>query len=342
MYKSLKLIIGIVLICSNSCTSNEDIASEDIEVKEVLLSAPDLDTNTRSSLIDSNPSADQLSLAFSWAKGDVVGICPSSGDQLSFAIPEKDAGTAKASFDGGGWRTKSGYTYTAYYPFNREAFLGDLSAIPISLVGQTQNGNMSYDHLGKYDFMVSAPSSSEDGGISFSLRRIGLVMKFIFTLPEAGSFSQLRVKSDNVKFVTKASFDAITGCKSYDATNQVGTFEMTPIEYSQEAVLYLKNFSTSNAAEKLVMYMMVYPSDFTGSKYSFSVLSEISKGMYKEYLMSYGANGAKRYSNKGVYYSRPNSTYTTFEIIEHPASDYPYPPQDGISGSADNFIKVGG
>lgn len=111
--------------------------------------------------------------SFTWDEDDVIGIFPDKGDQVSFAMAE-GAGTQTATFSGGGWALKSSSKYAAYYPHVYEN--RDLTAIPVSYVGQTQNGNGNTDHIGAFDFMAAGVSTPEKGAVAFDMQHLGALV----------------------------------------------------------------------------------------------------------------------------------------------------------------------
>ena len=306
-----------------SC-SLEELEYNDIEINTVNVQCQQIENldETRSNLDYINNI-----LEFSWAEGDIIGISPNTGDQLSFEIGSESVGKSQAIFDGGGWRTKPSSTYTAYSPLNREVYLsGNYSAIPLSYLGQKQSANNSTAHLGAYDYCVSEPNTvSENGQISFSLKRISSVVVFILTLPEPITATQLKLACQELPFITKGTFDA-----------RSGNIAVTPVETSNEMTLYLDNIAT-DSNNNLKAYMLICPSNFKGKQWTLSVLTDIREGKYYEYKLSFEA--ANWTANLSGRLTRPRSNLNeAFEKVEHPASEYPYPPKDGgVTGTVPDF-----
>ena len=323
MSKKFLFIFPSLLPLIISCTSDE-LDIKDIEINTVNVQCQQLEytdgTRSNLDLIDGTSK-----FKFSWAEGDVIGICPSSGDQLSFQIGPELVGKAEAVFDGGGWRTKPSSTYTAYSPLNRDVYISEnYSAIPLTYVGQTQSENNSTAHLGAYDYCVSQPTTvSESGGINFALQRISSIVIFELTLPESVITTQLKLTSQEVPFITKGTFDARSGRP-----------DVTPVETSNEMTLYLDNIAT-DSNNNLRAYMLICPTDFSRKQWTLSVLTDISDGKYYEYKLNLDAINWT--ANKSARYKRPKSG-EAFEKVEHPASEYPYPPKDGgVTGTVPDF-----
>lgn len=323
MNKKFLFIFPSLLPLIISCTSDE-LDNKDIEINTVNVQCQQLEYSdgTRSNL----DCIDGISeFKSSWAEGDVIGICPSSGDQLSFQIGPESVGKTVAVFDGGGWRTKPSSTYTAYSPLNRDVYISEnYSAIPLIFVGQKQSENNSTAHLSAYDYSVSEPTTvSESGGINFVLTRISSIVVFDLTLPESVKTTQLKLTSQEVPFITKGTFDA-----------RSGSTDVTPVETSNEMTLYLDNIAT-DSNNNLRAYMMICPTDFSGKQWTLSVLTDISDGKYYEYKLN--LNAINWTANMSARYKRPKSG-EAFEKVEHPASEYPYPPKDGgVTGTVPDF-----
>lgn len=328
---SLYLVFSSFVFCL-SCSQKdkiEEIIGPD-EIQSFSVSVPPLEVGdqTRSNIVFSGTS-----YSFQWEAGDVIGIVPNSGDQLSFTIGPESDGKETAAFDGGGWSMKASYTYTAYSPFSKEMFDGDkLSQVPVSYIGQKQLSNGGTNHLGKFDYLVSEPQVvAENGGISFSLKRISAIVGFVLTLPDAGTFSQLRLISNDAPFTVKGTYDARNG-------NRI----LTTTETANVMTLSLDNVQTTESNKTLTAYMLIAPGNYTGKTWTISVLTSIVNGAYDEYTINVGStNWTPNYFNR---YTRPRNSSDVFTKTSHPASEYPYPPQDadGITGSAPDFIPVGG
>lgn len=146
-------------------------------------------------------------VSFAWGKDDIVGIFPNKGDQVSFAM-EQGAGTQTATFSGGGWALKSSATYAAYYPHdyaNR-----DMTQIPVSYLGQTQNGNASTAHLGAYDYMAASVSTPSHGAVAFDMQHLGCLVQLKMDLRQPTTIDEVCLKcgdGDNGEFVTEGYID---------------------------------------------------------------------------------------------------------------------------------------
>ena len=174
-------------------------------IKEVVISADDLIVSTESRTTFEMIDGEAI---FKWVLNDTIGIFPSSGGyQVAFPLENFVSNDAsKAVFTGGGWALISGENYRAYYPFaynNRSAEI-----IPITYLGQIQEGNNSLEHLGAYDYMYTNGAGAVDGSVNFAFKHIGTLLRLYVTLPEAMELTSVElISSVDETFVDKGSYD---------------------------------------------------------------------------------------------------------------------------------------
>lgn len=195
--------------------------------------------------------------SFTWDEDDVIGIFPDKGDQVSFAM-EQGAGTQTATFSGGGWALKSSAKYAAYYPHVYEN--RDMTKIPVSYVGQTQNGNNNTDHIGAYDFMAAGVSTPSNGKVAFDMQHLGCLVQLKITIPNTGTLSSVTLSSDEEIFVEKGYIDL-------SAT----TPSIVPTQTTSSLNLDLKDVVTTVTNETVIIYFMMAPVDMTGKTLAIKV-----------------------------------------------------------------------
>lgn len=206
----------------------------------------DFDEATRSSVTISDKGA-----SFTWDEDDVIGIFPDVGDQVSFAM-DNGVGTQTATFSGGGWALKSSATYAAYYPHVYEN--RDMTAIPVSYIGQIQNGNNNTDHIGAYDFMAASVSTPSNGKVAFDMLHLGCLIQLNITIPEPSTLSKV-VLNSSTKFTKAGTIDLTTEIPSIVAKAQSETLEIV-----------LNNITTTEVNENVIIYFMTAPVDLTDSE----------------------------------------------------------------------------
>ena len=196
---------------------------------------------------------------FVWAEGDTVGIYPEKGAQVYFAV-EDGAGAKSAVFDGGGWEFKTSAVYYSYYPFIGNIYL-DRHKIPVSYSGQKQTGTTGISHIGPYDYLYTAATSSSGGSLSFGYRHLGCIIRPKLTLP-AGNYTKLAITAPDKVFVKSGWFDLQSGSPAIVAS-----------EYTDQLVIDLKDVSSDGSTEFKV-YLMSAPVSLKGTEITVSVLND--------------------------------------------------------------------
>lgn len=259
-----------------------------------------LDGETRSSVTIGESGA-----SFAWDKDDVVGIFPDKGDQVSFAMDD-GAGTQTATFSGGGWALKSSSTYAAYYPHVYEN--RDMTQIPVSYIGQTQNGNANTDHIGAYDFMAAGVSTPENGAVAFEMKHLGALVQLTITVPQPSSLTNVVLTSLN-NFTKTGTIDLTAETPQIIAASESNSMEIA-----------LNDISTAEVNEEVFVYFMTAPIDISeseltvliyfadgivceekitgknleaGNAYRLAVNIEKSTNMQSDYIDEYGQNHGK-------------------------------------------------
>lgn len=204
------------------------------------------DNETRSSVTIGESGA-----SFAWDENDVIGIFPDKGDQVSFAMDE-GAGTQTATFSGGGWALKSSAKYAAYYPHVYEN--RDLTKIPVSYVGQTQNGNANTDHIGAYDFMAASVTTPFNGAVAFDMQHLGCLVQLTVNVAEPSKLIRVTLDAD-VDFVQTGTIDLSAETPAINAKSS-----------SKLLRIGLSNIVTTKPFEEVTIYFMMAPIDLTNKK----------------------------------------------------------------------------
>lgn len=248
------MVLAAMVACTEMEISNEpqDTTNNGL-LQELSITGKDFqfDEETRSSVTIGESGA-----SFTWDEDDVIGIFPDKGDQVSFAMDE-GAGTQTATFSGGGWALKSSSTYAAYYPHVYEN--RDMTAIPVSYVSQTQNGNANTDHIGAYDFMAAGVSTPENGAVAFDMQHLGALVQLTIAVPEPSTLAKV-VLTSSAEFTETGTIDLTAETPTITADTQSNTFEIV-----------LNNVATTEANENVTIYFMVAPIDLTGNELTITV-----------------------------------------------------------------------
>ena len=242
---ALLSLFAVVACSEDALVENTPVA--DGTIKEISITGKDFqfDGVTRSSV-----SITESGASFTWDEDDVIGIFPNEGDQVSFAM-DNGAGTQTATFSGGGWALKSSATYAAYYPHVYEN--RDMTKIPVSYVGQTQNGNANTDHIGAYDFMAASVSTPSNGKVAFDMQHLGCLVQLKITVPNAGTLSSVTLTADEEVFVEKGYIDLTATAPSIISPQTASSLNVD-----------LKDVATTATSEVVTVYFMMAPVDMTG------------------------------------------------------------------------------
>ena len=246
----IKAITLLSLFSIAACTENAlpdqiQASGNDTDIKDIQITGKDFqhEDMTRSSV-----SITENGASFMWNEDDVIGIFPDKGDQVSFAMDE-GAGTQTATFSGGGWALKSSAKYAAYYPHVYEN--RDLTKIPVSYLGQTQNGNANTDHIGTYDFMAASVTTPENGAVAFDMQHLGALVQLTITVPEPSTLSRISLESEE-NFIETGTIDLSSHTPAIQKKYGSNSFK-----------IYLSNITTTKADEEVVIYFMMAPIDLS-------------------------------------------------------------------------------
>ena len=248
--KTIAILTSFAIVaCSQDIVvENTQTVNDCDAINQICITGKDfqIDEDTRSSV-----SIGESGASFAWNEDDVIGIFPDKGDQVSFAM-EQGAGTQTATFTGGGWALKSSAKYAAYYPHVYEN--RDMTAIPVSYIGQTQNGNGNTDYIGAYDYMAASVSTPENGAVAFDMQHLGALVQMTITVPEPSTLTKV-VLTCSTEFTETGTIDLTADTPTINAATQSNTFEIA-----------LNNVTTTETNENVVVYLMIAPIDLTDSK----------------------------------------------------------------------------
>ena len=258
---------GSAVLLLFTCCSNQDLEPTiaDGMVKSFCATSTDwIPEPDATRALDVDPVTGGL--AFSWALGDVLGIYPIGGDQVSFPISD-GAGSKEAKFDGGSWALRAAVQYAAYYPFNAANYHIAQTEIPVSLIGQTQDGNNSLRTASSFDFQAAAATTpNSNGSVMLSFQHLCSFMKLKLTVQKPGTYTHVKVTSDNAPFGTKAKYDLTLETPYLMATETSASVEMD-----------LNNITTMSDDELVTIYCLAVPTDLSGSKLSIELTDSNGK-----------------------------------------------------------------
>lgn len=253
---------GMVFAIPLLLTSCNDEGQISVENKCKIICSVDKFESVSMSRTNTDPDNGFL---ITWASGDVIGIFPREGYQEPFEIPTNQIGNKSATFDGGYWDVKDGLLYNAYYPFDKRNFDSAemKTQIPVSYVGQTQNGT-SCD-IGAFDYTYSDWGTAVNGSISFDFHHIGAIAVFSLKYPATTTYTKMTLSVDDKLIPLEGS---------YDLTATDVAFVADESSKSESISLTLNN-CYGVAGETGVFYMMLPPMDLSNREVTLTLASSV-------------------------------------------------------------------
>lgn len=288
----LSAIVGSMVSCSQEMTEamiTQQQTSEE-EVTKLTASIGNFRNETmgeeapasRSTIIEDVNGDLQLV----WSDKDTLGIFPTSGYQVPFPIASQ-AGTKNAYFDGGGWGLMSDGTYSAYSPLVGDLYLKK-TEIPLILLTQVQNGNGSFEHLNKYDYMAAVNATvNQSGGIDFNFEHKVAILHMQIRMPQAGTYKYVILETSD-KFTTEAKLDLSDG-----------TVTMTKQSPIQAMKLENVTVSDSDPNHVLEIYMAILPADLT-DKILYTKIYDEDNNCYSTTMQAKNFEAGTIYNSKKI------------------------------------------
>lgn len=255
-----RLFLALLIVCTALMTAcKEAKVLPDQDPQDVLSLVFSIDPFQ----LDEDASATRTSVngtAFLWAAEDTVGIYPSTGSQVYFAMTAGE-GASSAEFDGGGWAFKRSSVYYSYYPFIGNIYL-DRHHIPVSYLGQKQTGTTATDHIGPYDFMYTDGASSESGLVSFQYHHLNCIIRPRLVGLPAGRYTKLAVTAPTDVFPINGYYDLMADTPAIE-----------PTKWSNQLVIDLEDFTVLSGTDYYV-YLMCAPVQVQDIELTISILNE--------------------------------------------------------------------
>ncbi len=235
-------------------------------------------------------------LNFFWNEDDNVAVFGGEGrnQQVPMFITDvagKQVKTAvfRISQDYG---LKTGVEYVAYCPIINPSMYLSASQVPFDYTGQTQavNDPASTEHLGNFDYMVTAPTyPTKENVANFDFHhQCSPVYVRIANLP-AGSYKKVTLKATAAVFTTKGTMDIFEGTSAATET-------------SSEITLGFKKSVTVAAGGTIHAWIMFHPVSLVGK--SVKAVLTTSTGSTVEYAVP--ADQLKNYCAGKAYHMAIN------------------------------------
>ena len=134
------------------------------------------------------------------------------------------------------------------------------SKIPFLQNEQTQKANGSSSHVGSYNYTITMNPAVNDSLINFNLRPYITCLQLNLTLPKAGTYTSVILKTDG-QFITEGFFNLVDG-------------QVTPMKESDRQVLSLKNVKISEENLVLEAYLSIVPVDLSENTLSADIIDD--------------------------------------------------------------------
>lgn len=282
--------------CTKDSTVENNTNSEDSDfLQEITIKGNDfqLDEATHSSV-----TIPERGVSFAWDEDDVIGIFSNTGDQVAFAM-DNGVGTRIATFSGDILALKASATYAAYYPY--DLYNKDLTNIPISYIGQTQDGNANTDHIGAYDFMGASVTTPTNGTVTFDMQHLGCLIKLIITVPQPTTLSKVALVTDG-EFIE-------TGAINLSLENT----PILPVTKSNTFEVALENIQTTTVNENVVIYFMMPPTDLSKNTLELLVVTDGEELEYSLFNCNFEAGKAYALGTSELLYG--SNTISEFYLL---------------------------
>lgn len=290
---ALSVIVGAMVSCSQELTETALVHQRTVKGEEVTKLSANIGNfrsetmgeespTTRSTIVEDGDGNLQLV----WSDKDTLGIFPSSGYQVPFPIAAQ-AGTKNAYFDGGGWGLMSNGTYSAYSPLIGNLYLNK-TEIPLVLLTQVQNGNGSFAHLNKYDYMAAVNATvNQNGGIDFNFEHLVAILHMQIRMPQAGKYKYVILETSD-KFTTEAKLDLSDGSVTMTKQSPIQAMKLENVEVDD-----------SDPNHVLDIYMSILPADLTG-KILYTKIYDENNNCYSTTMQAKNFEAGTIYNSKKI------------------------------------------
>lgn len=206
---------------------------------------------------------------FRWENNDAIGIYAVSDieQQIKYTL-EGGQGTSEAHFGSDSdFALDPGAGYVSYYPYDSYGYSSN--QIAVNYYGQSQVGNASTAHLGKYDYMASPVAYANDPSeMELNFSHLGCLVQLNLTVNGDDSFNALAITGLNKGWALESTVDLTAEVPSIalDAV-RASFFEMK-----------LSDIASTETSRNLTIYLMLPPADYSGETWDLEL-----KGAEKSY-----------------------------------------------------------
>ena len=296
------MYMGLVVSCDQSITQ------ENIEtpIKNVICGFKnetmddDFIMFSQSKTTGNFDSEEELQIA--WDLTNSIGVLSTTGIQVTYPMCTS-AGTENTIYNGIGRGLNSDSEYSAYYPYIVQS---DRTKMPMIISAQVQDGNGSYNHIGKYDYMAAVNSVIGDrNDIVFNFNHLVSILHVQIQMPKAGKYSYVAIETSD-KFTTEAEINIADGT-------------LTPTKQSPLQIMRLENVELDSNEDDPVLeiYMVIHPVDLTGKMLYVKVFDE-DNNCYTATMQAKNFEAGTIYSSRKIAVEDLSHTGLPVTIINTP------------------------
>lgn len=264
MKKHFILICAACTLMASCTTDNLTPSTEGTNGIRVTLEQPVSETLTKGLSWADNK------LSFAWEKGEYLTLFNTTGSAIGqFAAQE--AGE-QSQFLLEGFKLTDGDSYIAALPANVTAVRNntpDFSALPVSFLGQTQNGSDNTAHLKNYLYACTDPCEVTNNSISANLHN--QVAWIVLQFTNEGSSDLYGIQSITMSiqddlFVTEGTLNATAPVQETGTTAS----SITATSLSNELTLAFTESAILPVGETCRAYFTICPVDLKGQNVTFT------------------------------------------------------------------------
>lgn len=289
---ALSVIVGAMVSCSQELTETA-LVQRVVKGEEVTKLSANIGNFRSETMGEESPAIrsaivedEHGDLQLVWSDKDTLGIFPSSGCRVPFPIAAQ-AGAKNAYFDGGGWGLMSNGTYSAYSPLIGDLYLKK-TEVPLVLLTQVQNGNGSFAHLNKYDYMAAVNATvNQGGGIEFNFEHLVAILHMQIRMPQAGKYKYVILETSD-KFTTEAKLDLSDGSVTMTKQSPIQAMKLENVEVDD-----------SDPNHVLDIYMSILPADLTG-KILYTKIYDENNNCYSTTMQAKNFEAGTIYNSKKI------------------------------------------
>lgn len=191
------------------------------------------------------------SVRFSWTETDEICVYTTSATRIKFFIESLSSDNHNATLNAYGWALVPQTQYYSYAPYTGyyHSYQLPMMALPVSYIGQNQQGNSSLAHLSSYDYMTSQVFTGEDA-CHIDYNHVASIVRIECPMRSTESLESITLSTASDLFTTSATMDV---------TNN----QLTPTEKASSVTLTLDGLSLARG-QKLVAYLMMAPVNLSG------------------------------------------------------------------------------